>query len=250
MEKELNDAFGIIIRNGYKAKNPFKIHLIRYADDFIITADSPQILQEKVIPLVSNFLKERGLQLSPEKTRIVNIDQGFDFLGVTIKRYGKKVLTKPSKKSIKAVYAKIRLVVKQAKAVEQIKLIEKLNPIISGWANYHKHYVSKRIFSKLDNLLFKLLWRWAKRRHPNKSLRWVKNKYFKQIGQRNWVFSAKTGNMDYELRRFDKTKIKRHIKIKSASNPFDTDWQEYFKNRKAYKSEKIINFGHLDYSYL
>jgi RNA-directed DNA polymerase len=250
IEKLLNEEFDITLKNGYKAKNPYKINFVRYADDFIVTASSYEVLKNEVWPKLTIFLKERGLELSEDKTKITHIDEGFDFLGVTIKKYGNKIFTKPSKKSIKAIYSKIRSVVISMKTVEHFKLIDKLNPIIIGWANYHKPNVAKRIFSKLDNMVFKLLWKWAKRRHPNKSLRWVKKKYFKSIDRRNWVFAAKIGNMYYELKTFDKTKIIRHIKIKAAANPFDKDWQEYLNFRKTYKPKENVMFANYDYSYL
>jgi RNA-directed DNA polymerase len=216
-----------------------KVRIVRYADDFIITAISKEILLYRVKPLIDNFLKERGLELSAEKTKITHINEGFDFLGQNLKKYGGKLLTKPSKKSIKSIYRKIRQIVKSRPTAPAISIIATLNPIIRGWANYHHHIVSKRVFNHLDNLVFRLLWNWAKRRHPNKPKRWIKKKYFKSIGKRRWVFAAQLKNKDYvKLIRFEHTKIVRHIKIKSAANPFDADWQEYFTQRDKMKTAK------------
>jgi RNA-directed DNA polymerase len=211
-----------------------KVKMVRYADDFIITAISKDILEQRVKPLISKFLSERGLELSKEKTKITNLDEGFDFLGQNVRKYGKKLLTKPSKNSINSVYQKIREHVKANPTATTYDIIYKLNPVITGWANYHRHIVSKRIYSKLDNKVFRLIWNWCKRRHPNKSKQWVKNKYFKTIGKRNWVFSGKPkgGNIEISLAYFESTKIFRHVKIKGAANPYDREWHPYFQQRK------------------
>lgn len=211
-----------------------KVKMIRYADDFIITATTKEVLVVQVKPLITKFLDTRGLELSEEKTNITNINKGFDFLGQNVRKYGRKLLIKPSKKSISSIYQKIRQVVKAHPTMNTAELIYKLNPIIRGWANYHRHVVSKRVFTQLDNKIFRLLWNWSKRRHPNKSKQWVKNKYFKPIGTRDWVFSGiLTGtNIDIKLAHFESTRIVRHIKIKADANPFDIDWHNYFINRR------------------
>lgn len=211
-----------------------KVKLVRYADDFIITAISKDILETRVKPLISEFLLERGLELSKEKTKITNLQKGFDFLGQNVRKYGVKLLIKPSKNSINSVYQKIREYVKANPSATTYKIIYKLNPIITGWANYHRHIVSKRIYSKLDDMVFPLIWNWCKRRHPNKSKQWIKKKYFKSAGKRNWVFSGKPkeGNFEMSLAYFENTKIFRHFKIKGEANPYDKDWQPYFQHRK------------------
>ena len=129
--------------------NP-KINLIRYADDFVVTGDSPETLA-KVKEVVVEFLTERGLELSPEKTRIVHLSEGFNFLGQNVRLYGDKVLIKPSKEAQARIYDKIRGIVQRNKSVEQRDLIRMLNPVIQGWVNYHRHAVSSVAFSKLDH---------------------------------------------------------------------------------------------------
>ena len=151
----------------WKGRNPKKVNFARYADDFIVTADSEETAKE-VKELIEVLLKERGLELSEEKTLITHIDQGFDFLGWNFRKYNGKLLIKPSKKSIDSVTRKISDIIKGGKAWTQENLIGALNPIITGWTNYHRTVISKDIFCKLDYRVWNMLWRWAKRRHPKK----------------------------------------------------------------------------------
>ena len=149
------------------------VHLVRYADDFIITGRSKELLQYEVTPVVEAFLRERGLTLSKEKTRVVHIREGFDFLGQHIRRYGnRKVLTKPAKKNVRSFLNNVRNILKEGQSQTQTWVIERLNPVIRGWANYHRHIVAKATFAKVDATLFSLLWTWLKRRHPGKGQRW------------------------------------------------------------------------------
>ena len=173
-----------------KFRRQDKVHMVRYADDFIITGNSKELLENEVRPLVEKFLSARGLELSPEKTSITHIDKGFDFLGVNIRKYSGKLLIKPSKKNVKAFLDKVRKAIKDNKTAKQINLIRLLNPIIKGWANYHKSVVAKETFNHVDNEIWQSLWQWAKRRHPDKSPVWITKKYFKTVGNRNWVFAA------------------------------------------------------------
>ena len=122
--------------------------------------------------------------------------------------------------------------------MRQNELIRMISPKIKGWANFYRHSCAKQIFSRLDNKIFKLLWKWAKRRHPNKGKHWIKSKYFKSKGKRHWVFSATDKKRKSELPLFDATKIIRHTKIKCLSNPYDKDWYKYFKEREMSKLKK------------
>ena len=148
-----------------------KMNMVRYADDFIITGDSKEWLEQEVKPAVVEFLAERGLVLSPEKTKITHIKDGFDFLGWNIRKYDGKLLMKPSKANIKAHLDKIRGIIKVNKATKQSDLIKRLNPVLRGWVNYHRHVVAKETFTRIDAIVWSLLWRWAARRHPNKGAR-------------------------------------------------------------------------------
>ncbi len=147
-----------------------KINVIRYADDFVVTGDSKEWLEEVIKPRIIEFLKIRGLWLSEEKTHITHITQGFDFLGWNVRKYpvsGKyKLLIKPSDKSIKALAEKTGEIIRNNRQAKTANLIKMLNPVIRGWANYHKHAVAKHVFQRVDAFLFKQLWHWAERRHP------------------------------------------------------------------------------------
>src|SRR5256712_48461 len=155
-----------------------KVNLVRYCDDFIITGSSYNLLEHEVKPLVTQFLGERGLELSPTKTHLTSIEDGFDFLGQHLRKYAGKLLIKPARKNRHIFLGHIREMVKANKQATAGHLIAQLNPVIRGWANYHRHVVSKVTFNKVDTAIFKSLWSWATRRHPKKSRRWVAKKYF------------------------------------------------------------------------
>jgi RNA-directed DNA polymerase len=212
-----------------------KINYTRYADDFIVTGKTKELLENEVKAAITDFLKVRGLELSLDKTRVVHIDEGFDFLGFNIRKYKRKLLIKPSKDSSKSITKEIRDVISRNKQAKQENLILLLNPIIRGWANYYRHVVSSEIFSLLDNKIWEMLWKWAKRRHPGKSLNWIKNKYFKSQGKRNWVFST----TNKTLINMSDTPIRRHVKIRMHANPYDLEQELYFENRwtQSWKTE-------------
>lgn len=215
--------------------NP-QVYLVRWADDFIITGRSKEWLEQQVKPLVEQFLQARGLTLSPEKTTITHIDDGFDFLGQNIRKYNGKLLIKPAQKNIKALLTKVRAIIKANQQATAGQLIQRLNPIIRGWANYHRHVVSKDTFRQVDHLIFQALWRWATRRHRAKSVFWIKQKYFRSVRGRDWVFFGQftdRNNQTREIRLFDAMSIpiKRHVKIRAKANPYDPDWEIYFEQR-------------------
>ena len=221
-----------------------KVHLVRYADDFIITGRSKEALEE-IKPLVVDFLKERGLTLSEEKTKITHIDDGFDFLGYNIRKYKGVLLIKPSKKSLKKFMQKIRGIIDSNKGSKQESLIRLLNPVITGWVNYYKNCVASDTFRKADYLIFEKLWQWAKRRHPKKGKYWIADRYFTRVKNRNWCFVAnfKKGKTDdrIALKRLYDTKITRYVKVKGEANPFDPEWIEYFEKRKTFKMLQSLN---------
>jgi RNA-directed DNA polymerase len=212
-----------------------KVHFIRYADDFLVTAPSKEVAEE-IRELIRIFLAERGLELSESKTLITHINDGVDFLGWSLRKYGGSFVTKPSKESIKKITDKVSKIIHKAAAWSQEQLIKALNPVITGWANYHRHIVAKKTFQKLDNIIWNMLWRWAKRKHPKKGKKWIARRYWHTEGTRNWVFKEKAAT----LVLFADTKIRRHIMVKLDKNPYlDRD---YFLERlnKVQKSTPWI----------
>jgi RNA-directed DNA polymerase len=230
LEKELRSKFP-----KHKGK---KVNFIRYADDWIITGVSKALLEQEIIPLAKTFLEDRGLELSPEKTKVTHIDDGFDFLGQNIRKYKGKLLIKPSKDNVRAFLSKVREVIKSNPTITAGELIRILNPKIRGWAQYHKHVVSKATYNRVDHMIFQALRRWTKRRHRNKSCQWIKSKYFKTVGGDNWVFFGENEGKEYILYKASSTPIQRHIKIKREANPFDAEWETYFKNRNNRMRDK------------
>lgn len=211
------------------------VHFVRYADDFICTAKTKETLEQKVLPVIINFLKERGLELSMEKTKITNIQEGFDFLGFNLRKYKEKLLIKPAKKGVKTFLENIRETIKSMRACKASDLIQVLNSKIRGWANHYRHVVAKETFSYIDSQIFSAIWRWAKRRHPNKNISWVRNKYFTRIGLRNWCFYSNEkkpeGIEQLVLIFASDTNIIRHVKVKADANPYDPEFNEYFRKR-------------------
>jgi RNA-directed DNA polymerase len=224
MEKLLREQF----------KKGSKVNMTRYADDFVVTSPSKETA-EVVKGILVPFLAERGLMLSDEKTTIVHINEGFDFLGWNFRKYRNgKLIIKPSKDSIRSVRKKIKdVVLTRGKALTQDEMIGILNPILRGWANYHRSSVAKRTFSGIRAYMFEILWKWALYRHGNKGKRWVINRYWQRRGARKWVFCTES----QELLNVSDIRIVRHTKVKGITNPYiDT---AYFERRKSARGVKI-----------
>ncbi|WP_240378169.1 group II intron reverse transcriptase/maturase [Bacillus piscicola] len=220
-----------------KHKNHKKINIIRYADDFIVSASDKETLIE-IQSIIEDFLLKRGLTLSKEKTLITHISEGFDFLGWNFRKRKTKLIISPAEKSFKKVIENIGQTIKSNKTIEQKELIRKLNRIIKGWCNYHQPVCSKKTFKKLNNLTWNMLWKWCKRRHPNKNKKWVVKKYWRNIKSRQWVFM----DGSERLHNAGDTPIVRHIALKLDMNPFlDRD---YFDNRKD-KQQKRKSIAYL-----
>lgn len=249
LERLLKTTFRSKVVGG-KRTNP-KVNLVRYADDFIITGNSQELLENEVKPLVEQFLRERGLQLSPEKTCITHIEQGFDFLGQNTRKYDGRLLTTPSKKNVHAFLEKVRTVIRKNPTAKQENLIWQLNPIIRGWANYHRHIVATRAFRKAEMVIWRCLWRWAKRRHPEKSVVWITQRYWHRLGRRRRSFAvpkARTPFGDVVMARLvdpTETPIRRHVKVKAEANPFDPHWRAYFEDRTIFKRSGVYPEGAL-----
>ena len=232
MEKMLKEKYKVRYADG-KLYCP-KVNLVRYADDFIVTAEKRETLEE-IKKTLTGYLRERGLTLSEEKTWITHISKGFDFLGFNVRKYNGTLLIKPSKKSQKRFTEKLHEVVfgKNKTAAQEV-LIRELNPIIRGWGNYYSHVVSKKVFSRIDHVLINQLKRWSYRRHANKSRKWIKERYFVDNESRDWIFSCESKDKKtiFVLLKLADIPIRRHIKVKCEANPFDPVWDAYFRRRK------------------
>jgi RNA-directed DNA polymerase len=214
-----------------------KVNFVRYADDFIITGASKDVLEKKIKPAIIQFLHERGLTLSEEKTLITHIDQGLDFLGFNVRKYDGKLLIKPSRKSMKTFVNGLRTIIKSNPTIKTESLIRLLNPKLRGWANYYRHVVSKAIFSKVDEAMYQSLSRWARRRHPHKNAKWLKDQYFCHPGLKIWHFHAKIRDAEnrlilLKLIKIAKVRIKRHVKLRAKATPYDSEFISYFEKRR------------------
>ena len=235
MEDAIDQSLQIKRRSKHgRHLNPHQIHLVRYADDFIITANNKDVLEQRVKPIIQNFLQERGLSLSEEKTHLTQIDKGFDFLGQTIRKYNGKLLTKPSKKSVQTFLAKVKQVIHENRTAKAVHLIHKLNPLIRGWTMYHRHAASKRTFYYVDYRIYWMIWNWARRRHPNKNVKWILRKYYTSYKGITFTFHAYDEDTLFTLMSAGKVTVKRYVKIKADVNPYDAKDEMYFENRSDY----------------
>jgi RNA-directed DNA polymerase len=219
------------------------LSIIRYADDFLVTHKELKVIKQ-CQELLESWLTNMGLELKESKTRICHtLDDfngeipGVDFLGFNIRQYrvgkhhtgkssngkplGFKTIIKPSKKSIKNHYNTIRDLVQSMVGATQEAIIRKLNPIIKGWSRYYSTVVSRKVFERLSDLVHKLLWEWANKRHPHKGDQWIKRKYFRTHGGFNWRFMTRDGMF---LIRHSDHKITRHTKVKGEKSPYDGDY--------------------------
>jgi RNA-directed DNA polymerase len=229
-----------------KGQGKSKVHLVRYADDFLITGTSKELLRDQVQPLVAQFLKERGLELSHEKTRITHVEDGFDFLGQNVRRYRcGKVLTKPSSRGVKAFLSKIQETIDDSGSRTAGEMIQRLNQQIKGWTMYHRYAASKRTFTYVDHRIFQMVWRWCRRRHPKKGRKWLETNYFRQEGHRHWVFTGMLLNQrgqgrPIQLMAAAGVKIIRYVKIRSAVNPYDPKWELYLEARLGWQLAQTL----------
>ena len=219
---------------GDKHKNRTSLTFVRYADDFVCLHPEKEVIDRAKV-ILQEWLIEVGLEISERKTRVTHTSDGFDFLGFNIRQYkvgkhksgksrngnrlGFKTLITPSKDKVKKHYQSIAEVITSLNSVSQKAVVLKLNPIIRGWTNYYSTGVSKATFTKLDHLIWQRVQRWCKRRHPRKSVQWVKDKYFKTVGDRNWVFSDGV----YHLITHAETPIVRHVRVRGGKSPYDGD---------------------------
>ena len=214
-----------------------QVNFIRYADDFIVTARTKETLEQIVKPVLVAFLAERGLELSEQKTTITHIQKGFNFLGQNLRKYRNKLVIKPSREGLKALVQKTRECIKGCLGQTAQTLITKLNPIIRGWTNYHRHVCSAKTFWNADRTIHYQLLRWAKRTHPNKSYGWLKHKYFSHQGQFGFFARQHTSTGEIKVLRLHsprRTVIERHVKVRGEANPYDPVYTEYFERRRCF----------------
>ncbi|MFP3032305.1 MAG: group II intron reverse transcriptase/maturase [Wolbachia sp.] len=256
IRKELSDELFQFAKEKYSKPSrrdaQRAISVIFYCDDFVVMHESEEIIL-KAKELVESWLKTVGLELKPSKTKISHTFKfsngqkpGFDFLGFTIRHYpikqnkrGYKLLIKPSRNSVTQHNLAIKHKLRQMRGAPQGAVIKYLNPIIKGWSQYYTFVVSSKIFGSVDSIMFRKLWRWAVRRHPNKGKYWIKRKYFRRYGNDNWRFM--TDNETHLIKHRDHA-IKRYVKVKETKSPYDGDWT-YWGNRLSKilgKSPRVI----------
>ena len=213
-----------------------KVNFIRYADDFVVTAISKEVITQEIIPLVKEFLLERGLELSPEKSKITNINDGFDFLSQNVRKFKGKLIIRPSRDAVQSFKDKIRKIVDENRGIPAHALIRILNPVIRGWSNYHKGICAKCSFNRLGTFIYWQLKRWAKHQHGNKNRWWIYHRYFHDNHFTDQRITKK-GIENHRLYRIGYVPIRYHVKVKAEANPFLPEYDQYFINRKKWRED-------------
>jgi RNA-directed DNA polymerase len=207
--------------------------LIKYADDLVVLCHSREQAEQVKVRLAV-WLAPRGLVFNEDKTRIVHVEEdGFDFLGFHVRRYGGKLLIKPSKAAVRRIRQRLRAEMLALRGANAHTVIRKINPIARGWSAYYRTVVSSQVFTGLDNYMWKLTYKWAKHSHPNKPKRWIVNRYFGRFNparQAKWVFGDRDSGA--YLRMFAWTKIIRHQLVAGTSSPDDPALTEYWATRR------------------
>jgi RNA-directed DNA polymerase len=230
------DGLETVVHGGSWHRRVHNLDYVRWADDFIVTATSRQVLEDSVLPRINAFLAERGVRLSPTKTVITPIAQGFDFRGQTLRKHARphgkpgKLQITPSQASVRALKARIKALCKQSAGRTPAQLIAALNPVLRGWANDHRHVICGETFATLDNFVWQRLYRWARGRHPNKTGRWIAEHYFPHQVGKSWRFTEPVSGKQV-IRVREAVKPRRHVKVKGDANPFDPAWAAYFQHR-------------------
>jgi RNA-directed DNA polymerase len=227
-------------------RNQSKHAIVRYADDMVAFCESKEDAEE-VMQILKNWLRERGLELSPGKTKIRHLSDGFDFLGFNIRQYksqhtrtGWKLLIKPSKESVQKLRDKLRKTWYSLKGQNVSAIVRKLNPVIRGWSNYYRIGVAFETFSKLDNWMFRREVRYVNHTHPKKAKYWKKARYWGKLipnRQDKWVFGDKQKGVC--LLRFTWFNIERHVLVKGSASPDDPNLREYWQKRNATKAKDL-----------
>ncbi|MBP2405626.1 group II intron reverse transcriptase/maturase [Streptomyces syringium] len=206
--------------------------LVRYADDFVALC-ATEGEAEDVKSRLEEWFRPRGLAFNEEKTKVVHLREGFDFLGFNVRRFNDKMIIKPSPDAVSRCKREMKKNVRQMAGAPVAAVIHRLNPIIRGWSTYYRAVVSKETFGKLDHYMWELLWRWAKRRHRKKGGRWIAARYwgtFRPGSQNRWIFGDRdTGD---RLHQFAETKIVRHVSVKGPASKDDPTLTTYWAARR------------------
>jgi RNA-directed DNA polymerase len=205
---------------------------VRYADDVVVLCFSRE-QAEQVKARLAERLAPRGLAFNEDKTKIVHLSEGFDFLAFNVRRYRTKLLIKPSKAAIRRLRERLAAETRTLRGGNAMAVIATLNPIIRGWAAYYRGVVSSRVFSSLDDYLWKLTYKWATWRHANKPKRWIVGRYFGKFNKfRNdhWVFGDRDSGA--YLVKFSWTAIERHVPVKGSASPDDPALASYWAKRR------------------
>jgi RNA-directed DNA polymerase len=206
--------------------------LIRYADDLVVLCHTRQ-QAEQVKTRLAEWLAPRGLTFNEEKTRIVTLDDGFDFLGFNVRRYDGKLLIKPSLAAQRRIRERLRAEMRALRGENAALVIKRLNPIIRGWSAYYRTVVSSHVFGRLDQHVWALTYKWATYSHSNKPKHWVTARYFGQFNKARrdvWVFGDRASGA--YLHKFAWTKIVRHHMVKGAASLDDPALEEYWAMRR------------------
>jgi RNA-directed DNA polymerase len=209
--------------------------LVTYADDFVALCHS-EAEAYKVKEELARWLEPRGLSFNEEKTRVAHLAEGFDFLGFNVRRHGDKMIIKPSKVAVKRVQKRLHDEVIALRGANAAAVVKKLNPIVRGWATYHRTVVSKKTFKSLDNHVWILMKKWAKHTHPRKPSIWAIARYFGQFNsfrQDKWVFGDRDSGA--YLYKFNWTKIERHVQVKGSNSRDDPSLDKYWASRTRKK---------------
>jgi RNA-directed DNA polymerase len=221
--------------------------VVRYADDVVAFCESKADV-EAAKQTLKEWLALRGLAFAEEKTRIVHLSEGFDFLGFNVRSYhapkttrtGWKTLIKPSKKAIQKIRDKLRQEWLKLRGNSVTVLIARLNPIIRGWANYHRRVVAKEVFHSLDCWMFRREVRYVKHTHPHKPRKWTDERYWGRLNlDRNdqWVFGDKQSG--HHLLKFGWFPIEYPVLVQGTASPDDPKLRHYWQERQAAKSSEL-----------
>lgn len=190
--------------------------------------------------MVKGFLAECGLELSPEKTVITHIKDGFTFLGQTFRKHGRVLHITPSTEGVHALMHKVGTMIREHVGAPMPALIKKLNTTLRGWANYHRHVVASEAFSRIDTYVHEQLWRMVRRRHSGKSAQWLIKQYWSAAEKNVFAVLAKTAKKLYRVMRVSAMGIRRSVKIKADANPYLPEYAAYFWRRRNKKDSKLL----------